>query len=108
MPYDEALPHYYNNNQRFIQKHLDPSVIQNTTIFEKAEIRWVCVDELQRMRKRFRSYFQAIVDKLLSQKDDINDFMNKRVPREKMKTNKTRREKNKRKKRNITVSSRNM
>lgn len=78
MDYDEALPHYYNNNQRFLQKRLDPSIIKKTKIFEKAEIRWVCVDELPRMRKQFRSYFQAIVDKLCDKKNEIMRFIRKR------------------------------
>jgi 8-oxo-dGTP pyrophosphatase MutT (NUDIX family) len=78
MDYDEALPHYYNNNQRFLQKRLDPSIIKKTKIFEKAEIRWMCIDELPRMRKQFRSYFQAIVDKLCDNKDEIMRFIRKR------------------------------
>ena len=45
--YDEALPHYYNNNQRFLQAHLDPSIIKKTKIFEKAEIRWIPVDDIK-------------------------------------------------------------
>ena len=44
--YDPMLPYYYNNNQRFLQKHLDPKIIQSTKIFEKAEIRWICIDHL--------------------------------------------------------------
>jgi hypothetical protein len=33
--YDDRLPFYYNNNQQFLQKHLDPSIIRQTKIFEK-------------------------------------------------------------------------
>jgi 8-oxo-dGTP pyrophosphatase MutT (NUDIX family) len=78
MPYDEALPHYYNNNQRFIQKHLDPEVIKETKIFEKAEIRWVCEDELNKMHGQFRSYFQNTVDKLIEERKKITKFMMKK------------------------------
>ena len=42
--YNHWLPYYYNNNQRFLQKRLDPEVIKNSKIFEKAEIRCVCID----------------------------------------------------------------
>jgi len=76
-PYDEWLPHYYNNNQRFLQKNLPDSVFKTTKIFEKAEIRWVCIDDLQKMRPQFRSYFQNIVDMMLQQKDNIKKFMKK-------------------------------
>ena len=73
--YNNWLPYYYNNNQRFLQKRLDPEVIKNSKIFEKAEIRWVCIDELKKMRPQFRSYFQNIIDMILEQKNDIQKFI---------------------------------
>jgi len=73
--YNEWLPYYYNNNQRFLQKRLDPKVLKNSKIFEKAEIRWVPVDDLKKMRPQFRSYFQNIVDMMLAQKDSIKSFI---------------------------------
>jgi hypothetical protein len=77
MKYDEALPHYYNNNQRFIQKRLDPAIIKKTKIFEKAEIRWFCIDELLPKKKEFRSYFQRIVEKIVAQQAKIFKFIQK-------------------------------
>jgi len=76
--YDPLLPFYYNNNQRFLQKRLDPEVIKNTTIFEKAEIRWICVDDIIKMRSQFRPYFQNIVDMIYSQKESIRKFIDKK------------------------------
>jgi 8-oxo-dGTP pyrophosphatase MutT (NUDIX family) len=73
--YNHWLPYYYNNNQRFLQKKLDPNVIKNTKIFEKEEIRWICVDELQKMRPQFRHYFRNIIDMMLNQKEGINSFI---------------------------------
>lgn len=77
--YNDWLPHYYNNNQRFLQKNLPQSVFKTTKIFEKAEIKWVCVDELKKMRPQFRFYFRAIVDDIISQKDNIKKFIEKSV-----------------------------
>ena len=74
-PYDEWLPHYYNNNQRFLQKRLSPKVFKTTKIFEKAEIRWICVNDLKKMRSQFRSYFQNIIDMMLTQKETIKQFI---------------------------------
>jgi len=76
--YDEHLPFYYNNNQRFLQKRLDPNVIKTTKIFEKAEIRWICVDDLKKMRSQFRHYFRNIVDMILNQQESIKNFIEKR------------------------------
>ena len=73
--YNHWLPLYYNNNQRFLQKRLHPNVIKTSKIFEKAEIRWVCVDDVKKMRPEFRSYFQTIVDMMLNQKESIQTFI---------------------------------
>jgi transcription termination factor NusB len=75
MEYDEKLPFYYNNNQQFLQKRLDAKIIKKSKIFEKEEIKWVCVDDIIKMRPKFRSYFQNIVDMIYSQKNDIKKFI---------------------------------
>jgi hypothetical protein len=73
--YDPMLPFYYNNNQQFIQKRLDPHIIQESKIFEKEEIRWISVNELQKMRTKFRPYFRSIIDQLCSQQKEIKKFI---------------------------------
>lgn len=93
LDYDDKLPFYYNNNSRFLHKRLDPAVIKNTKIFEKEEIRWVCVDELPKMRPEFRVFYQEIVDKLIEQKNAIFKF-SRGTNEKKRKTNKTRKLKN--------------
>ena len=94
--YDEHLPYYYNNNQRFLQKRLDPNVIKSTKIFEKAEIRWICIDDLKKMRPQFRHYFQNIIDMILNQKDSIKNFIEKSGKKStKKKTLRTNRKNNK-------------
>jgi len=76
-PYNPYLVEYYNNNQRFLQMHLDANVIHDTKIFEKAEIRWVSFSQLKRMLPQFRFYFQEIVRDLLSKKGEIETFFGK-------------------------------
>jgi len=73
--YNHWLPFYYNNNQRFLQKRLDPNVIKKSKIFEKEEIRWICIDDLKKMRSQFRSYFQDIIDIILKKKESIKHFI---------------------------------
>lgn len=75
--YNEWLPYYYNNNQRFLQKRLDPKVLKNSKIFEKAEIKWVPVTNLKKMRPQFRSYFKNIVDMILNEQHTIKQFIQK-------------------------------
>ena len=88
MEYDPLLVYYYNNNQRFLQKRLDPRVIKKTKIFEKAEIKWVCVDDIMKMKKDFRFFFQNIVDMIYSQRDKIRVFISKALKKSKNKTRK--------------------
>ncbi len=73
--YNHWLPHYYNNNQRFLQKHLAPKIFKTTKIFEKAEIRWVCVDDLKKMRPEFRFWFVDTIDKIYAEQNDIKKFI---------------------------------
>lgn len=79
LKYDKMLPFYYNNNQRFIQKHLSPDIIKSTKIFEKAEIKWICVDDIIKMRPIFRSYFQNIINIIYREKTMIRQFIEKKL-----------------------------
>ena len=54
-----------------MQKHLDPKVIQNTKIFEKSEIKWVCESELDSLKPLCRSYFQEAIGLINSNLDGI-------------------------------------
>ena len=92
MKYDELLPLYYNNNQHFLQKRLDPKIIKKSKIFEKEEIRWVCIDDIKKMRPKFRSYFQNIIDIIISEKNEIQQFIFKNL--KKNTKNKTKKNKN--------------
>jgi 8-oxo-dGTP pyrophosphatase MutT (NUDIX family) len=77
MNYDNYLTQYYNNNQNFLQKRLDPKVIRDTKIFEKTEIKWFSFDEIKKNKKQFRSFYQNIVDLILADKVKIERFVRK-------------------------------
>ena len=90
MEFDELLPYYYNNNQKFLQKRLDKKIIRDTKIFEKTEIRWVCVSELLNMRSKFRSFYKNIIDIIIEEKNEIYDFINSKTKKIHKKTRKNR------------------
>lgn len=75
MDYDPMLPYYYNNNQQFLQKKLDPKIIRDTKIFEKTRIKWFSVDEIRKNRSKFRSFYKNIVDLILLNKNAILRFV---------------------------------
>ncbi len=83
MEYNECLVHYYNNNQAFLQRKLEPSVFKKYKIFEKAEIRWVPFDKLKKMRGQFRSFYRNVVDLLLENRPQIEKFIRGSLKREK-------------------------
>jgi 8-oxo-dGTP pyrophosphatase MutT (NUDIX family) len=73
--YDDALPHYYNANQRFLQKYLDPEIYKRSKIFEKSEIRWFSLVELKSRRSHFRNYYRRLVDEIYGRRDEIRAFL---------------------------------
>lgn len=95
MAFDPMLPVYYNNNHKFIERKLSATMVKNSKIFEKDEIRWVCIDDIPKMRKKFRSYFQKTADMILDQRAKIDEFIRDALRVKKSTKNKTR--KNKRK-----------
>jgi hypothetical protein len=75
MEYDEKLPYYYNNNQRFLQKKLPDNVIKNTKIFEKSEIKWIPASSLKRVKPQFRKFYQRIIESIIDKMPEINRFV---------------------------------
>lgn len=75
MNYDPMLPHYYNNNQRFLQKKLSPKIIRDAKIFEKAQIRWICVDDLEKMSKEFRKFYKNVLALIMVKRREIEKFI---------------------------------
>ena len=77
LPYDPSLIKYYNNNQAFLQKKLDPKVIRDTKIFEKTQIQWFPLSSLQKKKKVFRKFYQNIIDLILNKRREIETFARK-------------------------------
>ena len=65
--YDEKLPFYFNNNRKFLRNNLDENVIKNTTIFEKAEIKWIALKDLKKMIKNKKNIHNALTTPLSSE-----------------------------------------
>ena len=61
-PYNKCLELYYNNFYKCIENNLDDSVIKSTTIFEKSQIKWVCIDNLGSLK--VRPFYKKIVKQI--------------------------------------------
>lgn len=79
MVYDDKLVYYYNNNQRFLQERLDPTIIRDTKIFEKTELQWFTFQDMKNRKNEFRSFYQNIVALFLSQETQITQFIQKNL-----------------------------
>ena len=90
LPYDSQLPFYYNNNYQFLEKKLDENILKTSKIFEKSEIKWVCIDDLIKMKNKFRSFFKKKIYLLLNEKKEIYNFVKKRLYISNNKTRKNR------------------
>jgi len=70
---------YFNNNHKFVEKHLNKDVINNSKIFEKCEIKWICIDDLIKLKKTFRYHFQQINYKIYDKREEIYKFIKKNL-----------------------------
>jgi 8-oxo-dGTP pyrophosphatase MutT (NUDIX family) len=75
MKYNEAVVFFYNNNQKFLQRHLPASVYKQEKFFEKSEMKWFCIDELKQKKHMFRPYYRNIIDLLLRNSQNIEQFI---------------------------------
>ena len=104
MEYDDKLPLYYNNNQQFLQKRLDPKIIKNTKIFEKTQIKWFSFEDINKHHNEFRSFYQNIVDSIVTDRSKITEFIQKSLKKTTVKHKQT--NKNKKNKRNYKRKTR--
>jgi hypothetical protein len=75
---------------------MDNKVLNDTKLFEKIEIGWFSVEQLQERKPEFRRFYQEIVDKFLEQANEIQHFAEKK----RRKPSKSFRQMNKTQKRN--------
>lgn len=79
LEYDDKLVYYYNNNQRFLQKHLDPKVIEKTRIFEKEEIRWFSIKDIKKELVVFRPFYRQVLLELIKKEGEIRKFLETKI-----------------------------
>jgi len=75
LDYDPKLVEYYNNNHKFVYEKMNNKYLRKTKIFEKIEIQWMDIHEIQQRKHEFRSFYQKIVDKILADVPKIKQFI---------------------------------
>ena len=64
VPYDAQMPFYFNNHHKFIKQHL-PHLEGKNGLFEKRQIMWMTLADIQRKRPHFRTYYKPMLDQLV-------------------------------------------
>ena len=73
--YDNSLINSYNNNHNFLWKNMDNKKLSKTKLFEKSQIKWFSIADLKQKRSKFRFFYRNIIDKILSDMDNIKLFI---------------------------------
>ena len=72
--YDPNLPFYFNNHHKFIKAHL-PHLVGKNGLFEKRQIRWMTLQDIQEKRSQFRHYYKPMLDQLLAHEGLLREAM---------------------------------
>ena len=72
VPYDPNLPFYFNNHHKFIKSHL-PHLVGKNGLFEKRQIKWFTLTDMNQQRSRFRHYYKAMLDQIRQHEKIILD-----------------------------------
>lgn len=77
MEYDINLPIYFTNNHRFLWERMDKNILNNSKYFEKQEIRWFSIEDMNRNILLFRNFYQNIISLILNNIKEITKFVKK-------------------------------
>ena len=75
MKYDENLPKYFTNQHRFLWSRMDKTMLNDSKLFEKQEIKWFCEGELKKTMKQFRPFYREIVKMFIADLPNIRKFI---------------------------------
>ena len=72
--YDRNLPIYFKNNYEFIKNSdLFKEVKKNDGLFEKEEIKWFCLKDMEKQSKNFRMFYRPILKIIMREHDTLLD-----------------------------------
>jgi hypothetical protein len=74
VPFDPNLPFYFNNHHKFIKTHL-PHLVGKNGLFEKRQIRWMTLADIQQKRSQFRYYYKPMLDQFAQQEKTLLNAM---------------------------------
>jgi hypothetical protein len=83
MDYDESLPIYYNNHNKYIWDTVPMDVMKKLYsehhLFEKSEIEWFTSKMMTERKDEFRNFYQSTVDNILKDLSKIRKFVKSKM-----------------------------
>ena len=67
---------------------MDKTMLNNSKLFEKQEIKWFCEGELNKSMKQFRPFYREIVKMFISDLPNIRKFILSKTGKQSIKDNK--------------------
>jgi hypothetical protein len=77
MEYDPMLPVYYNQNHAFLWKRMNKKMLNDSKLFEKIQIEWICECDLDKYMPKYRPFYREIVKQIHTQIPKIREFIRK-------------------------------
>jgi hypothetical protein len=77
MDYDPMLPVYYNNNHMFLWNRMNKKMLNDSKLFEKIQIEWICECDLDKYMHKYRPFYRDIVKKIQTQLPLVRSFIKK-------------------------------
>jgi len=72
--YDNKLPIYFNNQNKFIEKHLSHVILSDNGLFEKSQVKWFSIKQLKNnihTDNFFRKHYISIIKKIINNEKSI-------------------------------------
>jgi 8-oxo-dGTP pyrophosphatase MutT (NUDIX family) len=73
--YDESLVKYFNASHQFIHAKVPTEELKKYSLFEKTELQWFSVKDMEGSLGEFREFYREIVQFLLTHRDEIRAFL---------------------------------
>ena len=75
--YSDKFPEYFNNLNKFAEKHLKSSIHKKNGLFEKTEIKWFDISDFknQENNKILRPHYVEIMETIIKNKNEIKANM---------------------------------
>ena len=86
LEYDKNLPKYFTNHHHFLWEKMDKKLLNKSKLFEKQEIRWFSLKDINKNKVEFRPFYREIMDDIIEDLPKIYNF----IKRKERKNNKNR------------------